>query len=316
MLPTRPEIKFARLIAKRHDLEPGFSIKDLLGNYADIVLDDIPDGIDGISLNIKDSTKRPKVIISTQYPAVRRRFTMAHELGHIVIPWHVGVMISHTDENHAGADFFYDECEAEANRFAAELLMPAEWLEKLVSENSPLEAFHEVTSKAKVSAIAAFISLGKHLPTDYIGVITDSAGSVKYTTLNGSRVMRPPIGKPLESHLSLKTADEIEKDDLQNGQIIYFLRHKFKVAPEFSSSYTWREVLYEILDDEGMDRKVVGQICGCLSFISNKAKTRDQFYSQGKQRILTDVRFAPIFEHPRFEEFLVKRIDEFIANWN
>lgn len=314
MQPIRPEIKLARLIAKRHKLKPGFAIQELLEKYADVVLDSIPNGIDGISLNLKDSTKRPTVIVSTQYPLVRRRFTMAHELGHIIIPWHVGVIISHTDEDHAGADLFYEECEAEANRFAAELLMPAAWLEKLVSENSLLKAFQEAVSTARVSAIAAFIALSKHVPADCIGVITDSAGTVKYTASNGSRVQLPQIGTLLKSHLSLKTADEVEQGELQNGQIVYFIRHKFKEAPQFNSSETWRDVLYKILDDEGMDRKVVGQICGCLSFINNKAKTRDEFYSQGKQRILTDSRFKLIFEHSRFEEFLVKRIDEFIGN--
>lgn len=52
--------------------------------------------------------------------ATRRRFTLAHELAHLFL--HPG-KLHHRDEQLAD----FDESEAEANRFAADLLMP-EWM--------------------------------------------------------------------------------------------------------------------------------------------------------------------------------------------
>lgn len=74
-----------------------------------IVVGDFPaDGLDGVSMW---AGPWPVMYLSRAAPIDRRRFTMAHELGHLVI---------HRE--------YYDEANGEnqANRFAAELLMPAE----------------------------------------------------------------------------------------------------------------------------------------------------------------------------------------------
>ena len=68
--------------------------------------------------------RRPEgtvIVVNKSHPAVRRRFTVAHEIGHFVL---------HDDEVHV--DRFRDDRsetgtdakEVEANAFAAELLMP------------------------------------------------------------------------------------------------------------------------------------------------------------------------------------------------
>lgn len=68
--------------------------------------------------------------VNSMHPATRKRFTIAHELGHLLL---------HGDELHIDERFpfaFRDEvsslavdpAEIEANQFAAELLMPEAWL--------------------------------------------------------------------------------------------------------------------------------------------------------------------------------------------
>src|SRR3990167_807201 len=98
-----PEAKLANLIIKRHGLEPGFGIQEFLASQADLRFGKIPDDVDGISINLKSKDSKPVVIISTGLPPTRQKFTMAHELGHIFIPWHIGTIFSHTDENHGYA---------------------------------------------------------------------------------------------------------------------------------------------------------------------------------------------------------------------
>lgn len=81
---SSPEEKLANLIIKRHELNPGFDIKGFLASQADLRFGEIPNNVDGISINLKSKEKRPVVIISTNLPPARQKFTMAHELGHIV----------------------------------------------------------------------------------------------------------------------------------------------------------------------------------------------------------------------------------------
>lgn len=61
--------------------------------------------IDGVTL--RPPGMRPVVVPNRNRPADRKRFSLAHEYGHVVL--------------HA---FPYDAMEKEANEFAAELLMP------------------------------------------------------------------------------------------------------------------------------------------------------------------------------------------------
>lgn len=70
------------------------------------------------------------IVYSDSNPTVRKRFAIAHEVGHYllnhIIPSHVSNLNSD------------DPKETEANIFAAELLMPFEWLKKDMSWNSKI----------------------------------------------------------------------------------------------------------------------------------------------------------------------------------
>ena len=70
--------------------------------------------------------------VNKHHSVVRRRFTVAHELGHFLLghkdDWHVDdTMISFRDEKSTTAEH---EAEIEANQFAASLLMPETWLKQ------------------------------------------------------------------------------------------------------------------------------------------------------------------------------------------
>jgi Zn-dependent peptidase ImmA (M78 family) len=74
----------------------------------------------------------PVIGVNSNNPKVRQRFTIAHELGHLTL--HQGhdlilerlIRLNFRDATNSTAS---DEEEIEANRFAAELLMPQDFLE-------------------------------------------------------------------------------------------------------------------------------------------------------------------------------------------
>lgn len=62
------------------------------------------------------------VVYNSTHPSVRNRFSIAHEIGHL--------LLKHSFKNDIFCLKSRDPREVEANMFAAELLMPFEWIKK------------------------------------------------------------------------------------------------------------------------------------------------------------------------------------------
>lgn len=91
-------VKLARRVIEKYELSPPIDVEALVERYAKLTYADIPfDGADGISLNIKVPGEYPHVIVNENNPLVRQRFTLAHELGHVLIPWHTGNIVDFLD---------------------------------------------------------------------------------------------------------------------------------------------------------------------------------------------------------------------------
>ena len=99
-----------------------------------IVLDDLGSDVSGL-LVARNQTAC--IAVKRTDPAVRQRFTIAHEIGHFVLGHHLHKdRFVHADQHHQvvyrsqSASEGLDPLEIQANQFAASLLMPA----KLVRE--------------------------------------------------------------------------------------------------------------------------------------------------------------------------------------
>jgi Zn-dependent peptidase ImmA (M78 family) len=81
------------------------------------------DALSGFLLYLEDG---PVIGTNAAHALGRRRFTMAHELGHLVLGHHADFHLDLTSSVHAGDPPGYDwKHERSANTFAANLLMPA-----------------------------------------------------------------------------------------------------------------------------------------------------------------------------------------------
>lgn len=88
------------------------------------------ESVSGFLIREDPESGAPIIGVNRHHSAVRRRFTVAHELGHLLLDhagdWHLDdVMISYRDEISSAGEH---APEIEANQFAAELLMPEDWL--------------------------------------------------------------------------------------------------------------------------------------------------------------------------------------------
>ena len=118
-----------------------------------IVVEEPNDETDFSGFLFKSNDSPPIIGVNSRHAPSRKRFTIAHELGHLLLHAQSGV---HVDEavvqmRDRKASEGTDEQEMEANRFAAELLMPRRFLEEDLQSMGAIHADSEqaITGLAK-----------------------------------------------------------------------------------------------------------------------------------------------------------------------
>ena len=122
--------------------------KLLKSNKITFIERDLPDDISGVSMITKERKKF--IIVNKNQSENRKKFTIAHELGHILLKHSTSLNTQkHADDSKRASQILFrnqnssdgsDWKEVEANRFAAALLMPRHLLdleiEKIQKNNS------------------------------------------------------------------------------------------------------------------------------------------------------------------------------------
>lgn len=321
----RPEEKFAQRLLARHNLIPPYDLKELASLYAEVGFLYFPNDADGISLGLKQYDK-PRIYINASRLEVRQRFTLAHELGHVIIPWHIGNIVSHTDirrddgENDLDPqvgrndDFEYRQIEGEANRFAAELLIPTSWLVGILEKVDIFnfeEALHEVIDQSETSRDTALIKVFNALPPGYIcAEINDSK-----TVINSFMSSNTQVYK-----LALGTDCSFEPYPIYKEKTFFNLGNRSYILWSFENSIelpnellpnSWREVLDIILEDTGLHskRQNINAILPSV-FQTVKAKADPEVFSCIVHRYSEREDLEGFIQHSLFEEYVVKRLKE------
>lgn len=313
---TKAAINLARHIVEKYSLEIPIDVKSLVESRADLAFKCIPlQGVDGISLNLKTPGKKTKVIVNADNPPLRQRFTLAHELGHIVIPWHLGSIVDHLDSNHTHEIDDYWETEGEANSFAGELLVPTDWVLKKLSKRDDLAKVHWLISKkCQVSLHVAAIRLTQLLPKNFVYVV-ERHGTVEFSgktdgtlagTLEWETFFESDAYNYSEKHFSIDAGDH--------------RIHWWKLPGTFLHSKPdvrdWREILSDILNDLEIPRakipKLKSSINGVVAFANSAAK-RSEDYSISTiaaaclQRFNDRDEYKEFSQHIDFATFVMKK---------
>ncbi len=135
----------------------GFSVYELE------MSDDISGMIFADEKNIKNFDSNKIIVVNSKHSAVRKRFTIAHELGHYILAGCPGKCYAHRESSDV-----YNAEERDANSFASALLMPEDDVIKFFNSNSKktfgksdsLQIFC-VAKKYNVSEKAAEVRLKK-----------------------------------------------------------------------------------------------------------------------------------------------------------
>lgn len=124
--------------------------------------------IDGVTL--RPPGMKPVIVLNRDRPADRKRFSLAHEYGHVVLH-----------------SYPYDGMEQEANEFAAELLMPREGVLPDLKRGLNIPRLGQLKQKWR-TAMSALIYRAKAL-----GAISDEAATALYKKMSafGYRTREP-----------------------------------------------------------------------------------------------------------------------------
>jgi Zn-dependent peptidase ImmA (M78 family) len=111
---------------------PPFDVRGIADQIGVVVRDVPSPGWDGA---VRSNATSAIVWLNADHPEARRRFTLAHELGHLLLH-PTGEMFRDSESQLAAPD----RREVEANKFAAALLMPISVLEPIVVGPRPRTA--------------------------------------------------------------------------------------------------------------------------------------------------------------------------------
>ncbi|MHA6769356.1 ImmA/IrrE family metallo-endopeptidase [Sphingobium ummariense] len=313
-----PEERMAARLVERLQITPPVDVKALCEKFADLVFKNFPIDIDGLCLDLKVPGRRPKVWVSKNIPPVRQRFTLAHEIGHIIIPWHRGTIIDDIDAPRTEDRGRYRKMEAEANRFAAELLMPSSWVIAL-SERSDHAAglMHSIHEIAQVSFPAAFLKTARLGRPGFVGAEVRN-GTVIRSLRTPETHSKPPEPNTQIEDVKMPAAYE---PSVLNGTDSWYYWWKIRdsIADPGIELVDWRQILEEILMEippefRHKSRQSVNAIIGWAIGREPRGSQVDRIYKQGieaaQNRESESQWVRNVILHPRFNDYILARARE------
>ena len=156
MTPMTPERAAGLVLARCWDLRVPVDVQSIAGCLRiDVAYEHGMEVSGEVSLQ---TGGRPRILVNAGDSLVRQRFTIAHEIGHVVLG-HLDTahtVYRDTRQNYTLGNF--DPRERDANYFAAELLMPADAVRVYAAEEKGA-TIHTLAERFQVSATAMEIRL-------------------------------------------------------------------------------------------------------------------------------------------------------------
>lgn len=315
---------YAKRLHEKYDLTLPVNLDDLASRYAILKYTPIPMDIDGVCADLKVRGKKTRIYVNSEKPPKRQRFTLAHEIGHVIIPWHTGTVFDLTVLNESDCSVKYWEMEQEANSFATELLMPSNWVKQQINTNlENISKLHEIiVNGADVSNIAACLRLTQFLPPGYIFIAVDQDNHVQYSGKSGDTIASIP-SRGTRFDFKNQYTYSIKKYVIKTSSTVYFWLHlPVEIGlPHPHDCCDWRTRLQEIFNclnlESTKQKKMTHQLNGVLGFANSVVKggdiTKEKLYGACIQRLEQKTDLAILYQHANFPDFLVAKINDLVA---
>jgi Zn-dependent peptidase ImmA (M78 family) len=293
------ERRLAATLVRRLELAPPVDIRGVADRFAIVEEDAIPGTCDGLAIGLTHA--RPRIIVKPTGNSRRQRFTLAHELGHVLLPWHTGSNLACLARPGELGGYRASQAETEANRFAAELLVPQSWLNDLVSEHGveELSSLMQAIEQAEVSAHVASLKLAGVLPPGFGFALVDAAKTVELVGQSpGMNLPLPDRGERLQSASLDRLAVHREIVEYAGRRVIWWSFHEAEVRDRAEDARSAKEDLTEVVSRHSRDEQERKSIYGRISSVIGAANSQAEH----------DGRTGAAELHARFRSrFAVKR---------
>jgi hypothetical protein len=174
-----PAAQLANYVASKFVKTPAVDLAALCQDLGLRIREVPARGFDGALIRSKTGQKGIVAVKTSIREASRKRFTIAHEIGHFVIPHHRNLGNVCEERKIESFDRNLNRPEIEANEFAAELLLPSGVLRKRFNLAEP--------SFAQISAVAADFGTSLTATTRSFLMLTDLPCAMIWSVANRAR---------------------------------------------------------------------------------------------------------------------------------
>lgn len=324
MLPQRtdPISELTRTLRQRLYLPDVFDIDELVASYADV--QELAWDFDCDALVMGLGAARPQLFLRAVpgHSWRRRRFTLGHELGHLLIPWHLGRTACHAmslDDAPNTAAFGaagrqIARQEAEATRFASSLLVPQEVLLQRARAGSLQELF-ESLDEFDISTMATLLALRTSLMPGFVFWFDD--GEPRCFESSGTDL--PPAARGNMLRIG-RLAHESGRFECGGRDVRWFMVNEPATFEPVDDPRPTSEILREAISATGlpsdmrlkMFQSINGIVAGKLS--RERATTEDQALTIVRATTRDNARIPPeVRDHPDFDLYLRRKAEERIA---
>ena len=323
------EERLADKLAAKWNLVPPVNIREILSRYASIEENvSFPNSsIDAILVHDLNSQERPAAFFSSRLSEKRLRFSMAHELGHLLIPWHFGGMICHSAGTSGLSSGPYQAMEAEANRFASRILLPTAWVESQLRSKGIANTILSIQQSALVSDEAMCLAVTRMLHPGIVVVVTDRHLKVLQGAVSpGTMARQPDTGSALNDDMYSKAALRHAELPRQggNGAIHVWQLGSIPVATGVFVALDSRTILKHIFSDLSTDgvlsveeatalaRSVNGHI-GMANPETYQCSSVDEVARLLYQKFVGVTKLTRVSSHQMFAHFILRKAEELHA---
>lgn len=311
----------ARSLAAELELTPPFDIERVASRFALVRDDEIPTRADVVVLH-PSMDERPTIVVDAGLEGLpkRRRFAIAHGLGHVLLGWHpLGMPCDVAVQPWEMPVTAHDLVEGEASAFARELLMPSAWIASFEAQDRPAMLARHVAERAGQPLMPATRSVAMLLAPGHVWCVTDQWHRVLDSGRSPGTFTCPPHpGTELDAAPFARHAVERHRDELSDA-VVTIWRFDAAGAAQLPRDRTARDVARDIASDLGLGDEgavtIAARIDGAAGWANEQIGTASL---DGMRRVLDErARTLPelgrLADHAEFVELIDAKATELVA---
>lgn len=307
----------AKLVRERYNCSFPVDIKKILLDKATVEYrNDIPNNLSAVVVDPKAFTyEKPKVFLSSNETDRRSRFTAAHELGHILLPTHIGINTCNIELNNnkwvGGKPSGSLLSESEADTFAGELLAPASYCKEILLKSSSYrDALIEIYERFEISTNATMCALSKVIEKDYSIIKTERNTGLIWASFTGSET----IDRPLVVDTNISSYNDIDIIDQWSSKGVTYTIIKHRETKSYQD-ITYHENSSRLLDEaivetfgHQADKKIHKKVYGIIGLANrNWVKVDPNELAEVFERRFRNETISELIHNNKFRMYLFSK---------